>query len=117
MCAPIYPAPPATRIFVIMEFPRTGRDIAGSVAIDNFSAARGEPCLALLARKGSKCGRFRTEVNHLKSGRRLKILNVIKQPLQHCDKSPTQEAEPDDHHRYDQGGEEADRDFPARFRR
>ncbi len=61
--------------------------------------------------------RFRTEVNHLKSERRLEILNAIKQPLQHCDKSPTQEAEPNDHHRYDQGGKEADRDFPARFRR
>jgi hypothetical protein len=53
----------------------------------------------------------------MKSGRRLEILNAIKQPLQHCDKSPTQEAEPNDHHRYDQGGKEADRDFPARFRR
>jgi hypothetical protein len=61
--------------------------------------------------------RFRTEANHLRSRRRLKVLNVIKHPLQHCDKSPTQEAEPNDHHRYDQGGKEADRDFPARFRR
>jgi len=60
--------------------------------------------------------RFRTEANHLKSGRCPKILNVIKQPLQHCDTSPTQEAEPNDHHRYDQGGKKADRDFPARFR-
>ena len=53
----------------------------------------------------------------MKSGRRLEILNAIKQPLQHCDKSPTQEAEPNDHHRYDQHGKEADRDFPARFHR
>ena len=101
-----------------MKFPRTGRDIADSVAIDNFFAARANPWPCLIGKRGVQVrARSRTEVNHLKSGRRLKILNVIKQPLQHCDKSPTQEAEPDDHHRYDQGGEEADRDFPARFRR
>jgi hypothetical protein len=40
--------------------------------------------------------------------------NAIKQPLQHCDKSPTQEAEPYDHRRCDQNGEEVDRGFPAR---
>jgi hypothetical protein len=118
VCAPIYPAPPATRIFVIIEFPRTGRDIVGSVAIDNFFAARTNPGPCPIGKRRIRIrARFRTETNHLKSGRRPKILNVIKHPLQHCDKSPTQEAEPNDHHRYDQGGKEVDRDFPARFRR
>src|SRR5258708_37399905 len=50
VCAPMYPAPPATRIFVIIEFPRTGRDIAGSVAIDNFPLRGRTLGRALLAR-------------------------------------------------------------------
>jgi len=101
-----------------MEFPRASRDIVGSVAIDNFFYARANPGPCLIGKRRIRVrARFRTEVNHLKSGRRLEILNAIKQPLQHCDNSPTQEAEPNDHHRYDQGGKEADRDFPARFRR
>jgi hypothetical protein len=35
-----------------MEFPRTGRDIAGSVAIDNFSAARANPGPCLIGKRG-----------------------------------------------------------------
>ena len=46
-----------------------------------------------------------------------KSFNAIQQPLQHCDKSPTQEAEPRDHHRYDQYGKGADRELPACLRR
>jgi hypothetical protein len=38
---------------------------------------------------------------------------AINQPLHDCDKSPTQETEPNDHDRYDQYGKKADRDFPA----
>jgi hypothetical protein len=49
--------------------------------------------------------------------RRPEGFNAISQPLQYCDKSPTQEAEPYDHHQYDQCGKEEDRHFPAGLRR
>jgi hypothetical protein len=45
------------------------------------------------------------------------IFSVIQQPLQYCDKSPTEEAEPCDHHRYDQYGKEIDREPSARLQR
>jgi hypothetical protein len=45
------------------------------------------------------------------------VLNAIQQPLQCRDYSPTQEAEPCDHHGYDQCGKEVDSDPAARLRR
>jgi hypothetical protein len=61
--------------------------------------------------------RFQTQANYLKLKMCPKVLRAIQQPLQYCDKSPTQEPEPYDHHRYDQCGKQTDRDFPAGLRR
>jgi hypothetical protein len=60
--------------------------------------------------------RFQTEADCPKLEVCPEILDAIQQSLQHCDKSPTQEAEPYDHYRYDQSRKEVDRDLSALLR-
>jgi hypothetical protein len=58
------------------------------------------------------------EADYLKlKVRRPEVFKTIQQPLQYCDKSPTQEAEPYDHHHDDQYGKGEDRGFPPCLRR
>jgi hypothetical protein len=45
-----------------------------------------------------------------------KSADVIQCALQHRNNSPTQEAQPCEHHQHDQRGQKADYNFPARFR-
>ena len=92
--------------------------MVGSVAAKNSLVAKANPGSCLNREKGYEFVRNSNGSEDRQSEVcRPKSFNAIQQPLQHCDKPPTQEAEPHDHYRYDQYGKGADRELPACLRR